>query len=165
MTIFFSFCSTASNKTNCDNFTKSARLRGRDCRACPDFLFFYNFLLLMQAVGSRAELLSFLAYLLAQKLDIGTHGVTAYRHFRFPIDWCCASRNSAISEQPVEVCIYLAAALPDVPSWQRYWQTSSKESVCVLSIRFLTFVLRVRRCGKIWTSKFASICKRQYQHA
>lgn len=57
----FSLCSIASNKTNCDNFTKSAHLQGRDCRACP-FFFFFNFLLLSQAVGSRAELLSFLAY-------------------------------------------------------------------------------------------------------
>lgn len=48
----------------------------------PSF-FFFNFILLSQAVGSRAELLSFLAYLLAQKLDIGTHGVAAYRRLSF----------------------------------------------------------------------------------
>lgn len=66
----FSLCSIASNKTNCDNFTKSAHLQGRDCRACPFFFFFLISFYCRKLLGVEPNCCRFLR--IAQKLDIGT---------------------------------------------------------------------------------------------
>lgn len=72
--------------------------------------------------------------------------VAAYRYFRFLLDWCDVSLNSAISEQPVEVCMWRMRC-------QIYPHGSAVGGLAVKCLRFKhpisRMCFRVRSWGKV----------------
>lgn len=84
---YFFFFVLGNVKPNCDNFTMSGHLQGRDCRACPRFFFFFFFSISFNCRKLSGVVLyccRFLRVLPPLRLDIDIHIILCLSaHFPF----------------------------------------------------------------------------------